>query len=321
MKLKEEVPEKYLVNLAKDKSRLEKILEAIGDLWIFLAADGSQIEVRMLAEISRDKLLISQFNSGQDVHCLVGNALTGWPVERIKAEKNLRKMVKNMHFGIIFGLGRNSLYPYVVAKIRAIDGKNADLTGITPEILGELYDKYFEKYTGVASYILRTREMAEKKGYVETLFGFRRDIKKDDESRTTYWANQAINTPIQGTAHQFLLMSLALLNLKPKTYNLLQQSLMEVHDALVFRVRLRDLPTAYVQIKHLMQEGAVGYAEKNFKIKLHVPLIAEASAGFCLGSMIDYEGGELPTFIDAWKKKQLSIESRNWEDLMPSLAA
>ena len=65
----------------------------LGDLWVFLAADQSQVEVRMLAEMSGDQLLISQFNTGQDIHCLVGNSLTGWPVERIKAEKNLRKMV------------------------------------------------------------------------------------------------------------------------------------------------------------------------------------------------------------------------------------
>src|SRR5438128_1419801 len=118
---------------------LDMVWDDIRDLYVFLAADGSQIEVRELAELSGDPLLIRQFREGIDIHCLVGSSLTGWSVERIKKEKNLRKMVKNMHFGIIFGLGRDSLYPYVVAKIRAIDGKKADLTGITPEKLGELY--------------------------------------------------------------------------------------------------------------------------------------------------------------------------------------
>ena len=286
------------------------------DLDVLLAADGSQIEVRMLAEISKDPLLISQFLSGADVHCLVGHSLTGWPVERIKKEKNLRKMVKNMHFGIIFGLGREGLYPYVVTKIRAIDGKKADLTGITPERLGKLYDKYFKVYKGVDAYIKRERHNAETKGYVKTLFDFRREIREND-GKGSYWLNQAINTPIQGSAHGFLLIALALLNLKPRTYNLLQRCLMEVHDALYFFVKLRDLVEAQKQIKHLFEVGAYDYAQKQFNLKLQVPLLAESSAGFCMGSMIDYNGEPLDEFIPAWQKKQREIESKSWEDLMP----
>lgn len=295
----------------------ERVSADVDDLWVFLSADGSQIEVRMLAEISRDPLLIEQFRSGQDIHCLVGSALTGWSVDRIKKEKNLRKMVKNMHFGIIFGLGRESLYPYVVAKIRAIDGPDADLTGITKKRLGELFDAYFKKYKGVKRCIDKFRQMAEDLHYVETLFGFRRDIFKEDATRKTYWANQAINTPIQGTAHGFILIALALLDLKPRTYDLLQKCIMEVHDALYFRVRLRDLARAYVQLMNLLQVDASRYAQKEFKLDLKVPLVAEASAGFCMGSMVTYEGEPTEVFLKAWREKQREIESKSWEDLMP----
>lgn len=291
--------------------------DEIGDLWVFLSADGSQIEVRQLAEVSGDPLLISQFQSGEDIHCLVGHMLTGWPMERIKKEKNLRKMVKNMHFGIIFGLGRDALYPYVVGKIRAIDGKKADLTGITPARLKKLYDKYFKVYKGVDAFIKRMRKQAETKGYVETLFGFRRDIFKNDENRTTYWGNQAINTPIQGTAHQFMLIALALLDLKPRTYHLLQNCLMEVHDALYFRVRLRDLVEAHAQLIHLFQVGAYEYAKRRFKLKLRVPLLAEASAGFCMGSMVDYKGEPIEEFLESWRKKQAEVEKTSWRTFMP----
>ena len=235
-----------------------------------------------------------------------------------RKEKNLRKMVKNMHFGIIFGLGRDSLYPYVVGKIRAIDGKNADLSGITPERLGKLFDKYFRVYRGVDRYIKRTREMAEEKGYVETIFGFRREIRQNDESRHTYWANQAINTPIQGSAHQLLLMALALLNLKPKTYNLLQRCIMEVHDALYFRVKLKHLAEAYHQLMQLFEHDVVACAEKHFKRKLEVPILAEASAGFCMGSMIDYKGEDLESFLAGWREKQRKVEALDWEALMPA---
>ena len=292
-------------------------MEELEDLTCFLAVDGSQIEVRMLAELSGDKLLIQQFNSGEDIHCLVGHMLTGWSVERIRKEKNLRKMVKNMHFGIIFGIGRDSLYPYVIAKIRAIDGVNADLTGITPERLGKLYDRYFKVYTGVAAFIDEQRRLAEELGYVETLLGpFRRMISKDNSVRKTFWANQAVNSPVQGTAHQFVLISLALLHLKPRTYSLLRVPLMEVHDALYFLVKLRNLAAAYKQAISLFQVGAVDYAKQYFHKELHVPLIAEASAGFCQGSMVEYKGEPIPEFLASWRAKHLKVEKESWKDLL-----
>jgi DNA polymerase-1 len=293
-------------------------MKNLGDLYCFLSADGSQIEVRQLAEVSGDPILISHFESGRDVHCLVGHDLTGWSVERIKNEKNLRKMVKNMHFGIIYGLGRGNLYPYVVQKIRAIDGENADLTGITESKLVRLYDRYFQVYKGVAEYMKRTRQMAEEKGYVETLIGpFRVEIKKEDSSRTTYWANRAVNIPIQGTAHQFVLVALALLHLKPVTYNLLQSCLMEIHDDLTFRVKLRDLSEAYKQLMNLFS-GAYEYVKRQFQLKLRVPLVAEAKAGFCLGSAVEYAGEPVDEFLPRWRAKQRSIEAKSWEDLMPA---
>jgi hypothetical protein len=163
------------------------------DLDVFLAFDYSQLEIRILAEMSRDPLLISQFRQGLDIHCAVGNALTGWSFERIKAEKNLRKMVKNMHFGIVFGINEDNVYDYVVAKIREIDGENADLTGITPETCKKCFRMYFVRYKGVARFIETMRAKAERDGYVETIFGFRRSIYQEDETRDTYWGNQAIN--------------------------------------------------------------------------------------------------------------------------------
>jgi DNA polymerase-1 len=298
----------------------------LGNLDVFLSADGSQIELRSLAELSGDKLLIKQFqeaaldrkNPLKDVHCQVGHVLTGWPVERIKDEKNLRKMCKNLHFGIVFGIAEEGVYPYVVAKIRTIDGKNADLTGITPKRMKSLYRAYFKKYTGVAAFIEKMRAQVESVGYVESQFGFRRDINKtNDFGRKTYWANQAINTPVQSTAHGFVLIALALLEIKPRTYNLLQRCLMEVHDALYFRVKLRDLSEAYRQLMDLFERGAYEYAQENFHLKLRVPLLAEATAGFCAGSMVDYEGEPAEEFLERWRIKQREVESKRWEDLMP----
>jgi DNA polymerase-1 len=285
------------------------------DLNTFLAFDFSQCEIRVLAEISNDPLLISQFQSGQDIHCLVGNTLTGWSVERIKKEKNLRKMVKNMVFGVIYGLGRDNLYPYIVMKIREIDGEKADLTGITPERVGKLYDRFFARYTGVAKFIVDSREMVERLGYVETLLEFRREISKEDESRSTYWGNQAINSPVQGTAHQLLLIAMALLHLKPRTFNMLQTPLMEIHDALDFRVKVRDLSEAYRQGKLLLEVAVFDYIRRHFKWRPRVPFLVEASAGFCLGSCVEYTGQPVEEWIVQWRQKHLESEAKSWKEL------
>ena len=92
---------------------------------------------------------------------------------------------------------------------------------------------------------------------------------------------------------------------------------MEVHDALYFRVKLRDLVEAHKQLMDLFEHGAYEYAQEEFSLDLQVPLLAEASAGFCMGSMITYEGEPIEEFLSAWRKKQREVESRSWEDLLP----
>jgi DNA polymerase-1 len=287
----------------------------LGDLWVFLSGDGSQIEVRLLGEVSGDPLLIQQFNTGQDIHCQVGNTLTGYSLERIRTEKNLRKICKNLHFGIIYGKGRNGIYEYVVSLIRKLEGAKADLTGITKSKTERLFDAYFRKYTGVARYIDDMRQMGEELGYVETIYGFRRAIRQEDDDRSSFWGNQCINTPIQGSAHQFLLICMALLHMKPVTYSLLQEPSMEIHDQLVFFVRLRNLAEAYKQFMQLFQEGAVAYTLRHFKRKIRVPMLAEAEAGFCLGSLISYGGEPVDQFLPVWRKKQLEVDAKSWSDL------
>jgi len=173
---------------------LPPIPDEVLDLDVFLVMDYSQCEIRILAEISGDKLLIEQFGAPDaDIHSAVGSQLTGWSVERIKNESNVRKMVKNMIFGTCYGIGRENLYDYIVGKIREIDGENADLTGITKKKVTELYDKFFRTYSGVKRYIDEYRKMAEETGKVSTLFGFVREIQEHEDGRGTYWLNQAIN--------------------------------------------------------------------------------------------------------------------------------
>jgi hypothetical protein len=214
-----------------------------------------------------------------------------------------------------YGLGRENLYPYIVMKIREIDGEKADLTGISPERVGKLYDSFFKRYSGVAQYIIDSREMAEKLGYVETLLEFRREISKEDETRSTYWGNQSINSRVQGTAHQLLLIAMALLHLKPRTFNMLQTPLMEIHDALDFKVKVRDLSEAYRQGKLLLEVAVFDYIRRHFKWRPRVPFLVEATAGFCLGSCVEYTGQPVEEWIIQWRQKHLESEAKSWKEL------
>lgn len=283
------------------------------ELTVFLAADYSQIEIRVLAEVSNDKLLLEQFRSGRDIHCLVGHALTGWPESRIAKDNATRRLVKNMHFAIVYGVSRKSLYEYVLAKVREQDSHAADLKGITRKRLEELYDAYFERYEGVARYIRTTRRGAEERGYVENLFGFRRELGMWDDTRTTYWGNQAVNTPIQGCAHQLVLIALAILLRYPRTFWALREPVMDVHDALYFFLTTRDLPKGYSQVIRLLQEAVPDYVFKHFKYRLRVPLVAECSAGYRLGTMVEYKGEPVEQFLSAWRREYRQVERRAWE--------
>jgi DNA polymerase I-like protein with 3'-5' exonuclease and polymerase domains len=256
-----------------------------------------------------------------DPHCREGHLLTGWPVEKIKNDPLTRRMTKGTVFGIVYGLGEESVYPYVVAKLRAIEGAKASFKGITPSRCKKTHRAFFRVHDAVQRYHADQREKAEKRGFVESLFGFRRDVRQDkeDKTRKTFWGNQAVNSPVQSTAHTFLLICLALLDAKPKTYNRLQNCIAEIHDALYFKVKLRYLREAYHQFMRLFERDATAYAETHFKLphgKLRVPFLAETKAGFTMASMVDYEGEKISEFLDKWRVKQRQIDGKNWEDLL-----
>jgi hypothetical protein len=235
-------------------------------------------------------------------------------------------MTKNTVFGIVYGLGEDSVFPYVVAKIRAVEGPNADLKGITAERCKKTHRKFFEVHTEVAEFHADMRYQAEKKHFVESLFGFRREIREKDDTRSTYWGNQAVNSPVQSTAHTFILICLALLDLdllRPEDkrhYPHLIKCIMEVHDALYFLVKLRYLRKAYSEFMQLFEHDAVEYAEKHCLPKgygeLQVPILAETKAGLTMATMVDYEGEPLDEFLEKWREKAAKVHTKSWEDLM-----
>jgi len=263
--------------------------------------------------MSGDELLISLLQSGEDIHASVGHELTGKPLAVLKKDREARTAFKGLHFGIIYGMVPDSLY----YKLMADAQKNKEPFNYSREDVFEWHATYFKRFKRVKEFIERQHEFAEKHGYVETLFGFPREIAiAGDESRQTYWANQAVNTPIQGTAHQLMLVVMAIMELKKKTYSLLQRPSMEVHDSLYVFTMLKQLVKAYQQFMHLMEKDVLVYVKKLWpEINWVVPLRSEAKAGFRLGVMVEYAGQSPEEFIDMWCQRNRDFEQKMWKQI------
>ena len=167
-------------------------LEKFGDMEVFLEFDQGQVEVRVAAQLSGDKMMIADCEAG-DIHSRVGHAMTGWAIEKIKHDKDTRTRTKNVHFGILFGLKPDGILRY----IKAFD----PTTKITVAEVAGYYDAYFTRYPGMQVFIEKQHIFAERNGYVATLFGMKRPIIVnestkdlfDDYGQPAYWKNIAVN--------------------------------------------------------------------------------------------------------------------------------
>ena len=259
---------------------------------LFLACDYSQIELRVLAEMSGDPALVRAFQEGIDLHCMVGKEIMGFDPEVVKKDKKVRRGVKAISFGIVYGLGPEGLHADMVAA-----GLPVSLDDVK-----EILRKYFKRYNKVEQFINDMKAFVERHGYVDTLFGFRRPIWAGDDEfdeRGTFWGNRSVNTPIQGTAHTFLLIAMALLHLKADKYDKLNKILAEIHDSLVFWSTLENVSDAMQQLKRLMEKDVPEYAKEQFGVNLKVPLLAEASIGYRFGTMLPEEEGLTPELLAA----------------------
>ncbi len=289
------------------------LVSKYGDMDVFWAIDHSQLEIRFLAQVSRDPVLMALVKSGEDIHSSVGHELTGQPIEKIKKDRDLRTAVKGIHFGIIYGLKPKALF----YKLKADAAKYKQQFDMTEERVKELYDTYFTRFEGVKAWLASQIEYAEEHEYVMTMFGFKREIiQQGDDTRGTFWMNQAVNTPIQGGAHTLLLIAMAITGMKQKTYHLLQELAMEGHDALVGYTKLKNLIETYQQAVYLMEKDVLLYVKKEWpELDWQVPLKAEAKAGFRYGVLVPYAGESLQVFLESWCKKNHELETRVTEEI------
>ncbi|WP_439842751.1 DNA polymerase I [Aeromonas taiwanensis] len=221
-----------------------------------VAADYSQIELRIMAHLSGDKGLLTAFAEGKDIHKATAAEVFGVELDAVTSD--MRRSAKAINFGLIYGMSAFGL---------------AKQLGIGRVEAQKYMDLYFERYPGVLEYMERTRQQAEAQGYVETLFGRRLylpDIKSRNAGLRKAAERAAINAPMQGTAADII--KRAMINVDGWIRGIEDQSirmLMQVHDELVFEIREEKLEEYIALIKEKMSGAA----------ELHVPLVVEAGTG------------------------------------------
>lgn len=300
------------------------------NLRTFLVMDYGQVEVRVAAQMANDKNLIADCQKS-DIHTAVGVTMTGWDAERIKNDEATRTLTKNVHFGILFGISKKNLFAFVLAM------SPMDMRGrITREQVEEAYDRYFERYSGIAAFIVSQRAFGKEHRYVETLFGMRQELNVTDDAENTdfledveedgdtkprgsWWGNQAINGPVQGTAHQLMICALVNLVRQPEKYKILGIPPMEVHDALYFNVRVLDLVEAHNKGKYLLEKESLETVKSDFPdIKWKVPIVVDAKAGIRLGCQVKVSEKSTPGgFLLEWFRvcsKQMKDLDRELEE-------
>ncbi|MHA7652276.1 DNA polymerase I [Mycobacterium sp. ML4] len=193
-----------------------------GDYTELMTADYSQIEMRIMAHLSRDEGLIEAFNTGEDLHSFVASRAFGVPIEEVTAE--LRRRVKAMSYGLAYGL---SAY-----------GLSAQLK-ISTEEAKEQMDQYFARFGGVRDYLMAVVEQARKDGYTSTVLGRRRYLPElDSSNRQVREAAEraALNAPIQGSAADIIKVAMIEVDKAIKASGLASRMLLQVHDELLFEV-------------------------------------------------------------------------------------
>ncbi len=220
-----------------------------------VAADYSQIELRIMAHLSEDAGLLKAFAEGADIHRATAAEVFALAPEQVSDEQ--RRSAKAINFGLIYGMSAFGL---------------AKQLGVSRASAQEYIDLYFERYPGVQRYMEETREQAREQGYVETLFGRRLylpEIKARNVGRRQAAERTAINAPMQGTAADIIKRAMLAVDRWLQQADLDMRMLMQVHDELIFEVRETDLAAALDGIR-LAMEGAA---------ELRVPLKVEIGVG------------------------------------------
>jgi len=222
--------------------------------WL-MSCDYSQIELRILAHVAQDPLMLESFRENQDVHARTASEVFGVPLDLVSHE--MRSRAKAVNFGIVYGISDFGL---------------ARQLGCSRKEAGEFIENYLARYQGVKEYMERMKSLAREQGFVSTLLGRRRylpDINNRNFNLRSFAERTAINTPIQGTAAD--IMKLAMLRVDKALQNsgLASRVLLQVHDELVLEVKEAEREATAALVQQEMQNA----------FTLDVPLLAEVNYG------------------------------------------
>jgi DNA polymerase-1 len=222
---------------------------------LLLAADYSQIELRIMAHLSKDEGLLKAFAAGQDVHRATAAEVFEVALDDVSADQ--RRSAKAINFGLMYGMSAFGL------------GKQL---GILRGEAQQYIDLYFDRYPGVKAYMDNTRESASKQGYVETVFGRRLylpEINARNAQRRQYAERSAINAPMQGTAADIIKRAMIEVHRWLADEDAGGRMIMQVHDELVFEVGKDTVDTFSVKVTEIMCAAA----------QLSVPLQVDVGTG------------------------------------------
>ncbi|MBK9388876.1 MAG: DNA polymerase I [Bacteroidetes bacterium] len=222
---------------------------------VFLSADYSQIELRLMAHLSQDKSMIADFLSGNDIHAATASKIFGVDLKDVTRE--MRGRAKTANFGIIYGISS-----YGLSERLTIGRKEAK----------ELIDGYFNSYPGVKIYMDESIRKARDKGYVTTMFGRKRylpDIHSRNQVVRGNAERNAINAPIQGSAADIIKIAMVRIHKRLKEENFLSKMILQVHDELIFETVIPELEKLKELVIHEMSNAVL----------LSVPLKVEWGTG------------------------------------------
>ena len=222
---------------------------------VFLSADYSQIELRLMAHLSKDKSMIADFLSGNDIHAATASKIFGVDIKDVTRE--MRGRAKTANFGIIYGISSFGL-----SERLTIGRKEAK----------ELIDGYFNSYPGVREYMDESIRKAREKGFVTTMFGRRRylrDILSGNQVVRGNAERNAINAPIQGSAADIIKIAMIRIHNRLKSENLKSKMILQVHDELIFETVEDELEKVKDMVVYEMSDAA----------KLDVPLKVDWGTG------------------------------------------
>lgn len=225
------------------------------DNCVLVTADYSQIELRMLAHLSKDGVLTEAFKNDQDIHSSTASLIFGVPIDKITSD--MRRQAKTINFGIIYGMGAFRL-------ANELDISNSEAQ--------KFIDGYFATYSGVKSYFDEMVKFAKKSGYVTTISGrrrFIREINSSDNNQRALGERIAINTPVQGSAADMIKLAMIRIAEKIKSDAWETKLLLQVHDELIFEVPEYELDKIIPDIKSLMENA----------LSLDVPIKVDVGIG------------------------------------------